>query len=60
MDNVKMTMNNSQYLLTILIEKNKVKDCVEAMREAAKILQREVLRYESDPNGCLYRKPDVH
>lgn len=55
MDNIQVNSNNQQYVITVYIDKNKVENFVEAIHEAGKTLQREVMRYERNNNWRFNR-----
>lgn len=53
MEQVYVRESNSEVL--VLIDRN-MGDRLNALREAGKIIQREVLREESDPNRSIHRQ----
>lgn len=54
MDNISIENENGKQVITIFMDRSTTSN-LDALREAAKILQREVLRYESNHYGNFYR-----
>lgn len=54
MDEISVNKQGTDYVITVRVNK-KVENLVEALREASKILQREVMRYESNSNWRFNR-----
>lgn len=55
MDNIQVNENTCYYIITVLVDKKRVENFIEALNEASKILQREVMRYERNNDRRFYR-----